>query len=170
MKNRKFLILLFLSISTLSFCQNDSILKSINEDVWIPFTKAFETKNIDLFKSIHHKDLIRVAANNEDIKSLDEYMQGYQGNWAMTNRKQTIHFRFFERINNENKASERGIYKFTIDPGTESEVSYYGKFHCILIKNEGKWKLLLDYDSNENQTVNETIYQEAYVLEDFTNF
>ena len=150
--------------------QNSKVLSSINSDVWHPFSKAFESKDIDLFRSIHDDGLIRVAANINEIKDLDSYMEGYRTNWESQQRTQHIEFRFLERIHNDSIASERGIYKFTIHPNTDSETSYYGKFHVLLTKNGGIWKLLLDYDSNENNTINEASYLKAYAVDDFSKF
>ena len=65
-----------------------------------------------------------------------------------------IEFRFIERISSEGKASERGIYKLTVTTGRNEPQFYFGKFHVILTK-ETKWKLLMNYDSDEYGTIGE---------------
>lgn len=37
-------------------------------------------------------------------------------------------------------------------------MSYYGKFHVILKKENGVWKLLVAYNSSENDTIHDTSY------------
>lgn len=167
MKTIKFvltiLFILFIPISAHS--QYESRLKEINQQVWHVFTKAFETSDVELFKSIHSKDLIRVNGDNDIVKNLNEYLQGYEQNWKNPAINNTISFRFIERINNEHVASERGIYKFTVNPGSYSENSYYGKFHVILRKEDNIWKLMVDYDSSENNTIDQEAYNKANPME-----
>ena len=160
------LILTFLSVfilgNTFVFSQDNKTIETINKQVWEPFTKAFETNDYKLFASIHHNDLVRISGDGNSIKGLDSYIEGYKHRWEGNTRKQTISFRFLERIYNTNKASERGIYKLTINPMTKEAVSYYGKFHVILIKENNMWKISVDYDSSENKTINESSYIKAY--------
>lgn len=154
-------LLLFLLTFNIGVSQNINELKAINTDIWYPFTKAYETYDADLFKSLHDSNLIRVSGNQKSIISFDAYMSGFKNRWQSKNRKQTISFRFIERIVSDNLASERGIYKLTVDLDSDSEQSYYGQFHVIHKKINGKWKLILDYDSSENNTINEESYLKA---------
>ncbi|ULC60648.1 nuclear transport factor 2 family protein [Flaviramulus sp. BrNp1-15] len=163
-----FFALFFISNSNHS--QNTDHLKAINEDVWSNFSKAFETLDYELFTSIHTQDLIRVSGNSKKIKNKTEYLKSYKQQWANKDLNQTISFRFLERIANENSASERGIYKLTRNPNTPNEKSYYGKFHVLLKKEQGVWKLLADYDSSENNTINEASYNEAFAIDNFDKY
>jgi hypothetical protein len=37
-------------------------------------------------------------------------------------------------------------------------------------KINGKWKIVVDYDSNENNTIDEKIYQAAFGIDDFAKY
>lgn len=150
--------------------QHKQRLLNINKDVWQPFTKAFETYDNMLFKSIHCEDLIRISGNSKHIKDIDDYMLSYNSWDTTTDRKQTISFRFIERITSDNKASERGIYRLTVNVGTDEEQSYYGKFHVLLRKENDTWKIAMDYDSNEGNTINEESYLEAFAFDDMDKY
>ena len=148
-------ICLILTFSISTIAQN-SITDQINKDIWHTFSKAFEEKSIELYRSIHTSDLIRVPANSNKLQDLDEYMTG---NADFFKRSRTdkanasINFRFLERIHNEKFASERGIYRFGHQQkGGEWQYSY-GKFHVILVNTENGWKIRMDYDSNEGNTI-----------------
>jgi hypothetical protein len=78
-----------------------------------------------------------------------------------------ISLRFLERINNNLIASEKGIYKLIINQNRENEKVIYGKFHVILIKEDKVWKILMDYDSNENNTIGEEDFYKARGINDF---
>ena len=154
-------IIIWLLLPFYLVAQNHSDFKGINTEVWEKFSQAYKTKDVALYSSIHHEDFIRINANSKSIKDKTSYIQDYKKNWnSKDNRKLKIEFRFLERILSSNKASERGIYKLSINPDTVEERSFYGKFHVILIKN-GTWKLLVDYDSDENGTIGEKDYLTA---------
>ncbi|WP_280818679.1 hypothetical protein [Tamlana crocina] len=40
----------------------------------------------------------------------------------------------------------------------------------ILRKEQGEWKLLVDYDSSENQTIDENSFNAAFAIDDFGKF
>lgn len=153
-------ILFILSIKS-SFSQEHKNLQEINTQIWEPFSKAFETSDHQLFASLHSDNLIRVGADGNQILNKEDYIKGYKASWETNNQKRTIAFRFLERLATNDRASERGIYKLTINPESTNEQSYYGKFHVILTKESGTWKILLDYDSSEGNTIDEISYKKC---------
>jgi len=163
-------IFLFVIMSSVSYCQNKEVLKSINKEIWEPFTKSFETFDIELFESLHSNDLIRVSADGRNIKKKDTYIDGYNRRWTKTSIEQTISFRFLERLNSTDIASERGIYKLTMNPNTEQEKTFYGKFHVIMKKEHETWRILVDYDSSESNTINSDSYYKAFAQDDFEKY
>jgi hypothetical protein len=61
--------------------------------------------------------------------------------------------RFIQRIASTDKAFEVGYYKSTSTNTTTGEKrSGYGKFHVLLRKENGVWKILMDADANEKRT------------------
>lgn len=151
--------------------QNKENLKAINT-VWAKFYEAFETLDHTLMADIHAKDLVRVSGGKR-ILNYDSYIKGYESsfkNSKETGQTSNISLRFFERINNNSTASERGIYKLVRNKGTEKEQAYYGQFHVIFKKIDGKWKITMDYDSSEGKTIGEDDYKKAYAIDDFEKF
>ena len=68
------------------------------------------------------------------------------------------------------KVQNVAIYKLTRNPNTLDERSYYGKFHVIFKKENNAWKILVDYDSTENNLIDETSFQNAFSLADYKKF
>ena len=164
---------LFLLFSCLTYqvqAQNNECLKAINNQIWANFTKAFETFDHELFASLHSEDLVRVGGNSKSLRNKTDYINGYATRWASNKSPQTISFRFLERICNDNKASERGIYKLTVNQGLPNEQSYHGKFHVIMLNEDNQWKILVDYDSNEDNSINEKSYNNAFAIDDFKKY
>jgi ketosteroid isomerase-like protein len=141
----------------LAFTQNTNQ-KAINDQVWKPFVKNFNTGNTDGFMAVHSKDLIRVP---RDAKKLSDFGQYKKQIESSGKSKRTIELRFIERIATDSKASEAGIYKTTIVTPQSETKTFYAKFLVILRKENGTWKILVDTDSSEGGTVNEAAFLAA---------
>ena len=121
---------------------------------------------------IHSKDLIRISGGQR-ISNYESYINRYKSNFAYSKENgitNNISLRFFERINNDSIASERGIYQLIRNKGKADAQSYYGQFHVLFKKEQGEWKILMDYDSTEGNTIDEKDFQEASEINDFKNF
>ncbi len=174
MKTLKLILLLFISIGcTISSAQHVEHMKAINHEVWEKFYWAFESLDHGLMAEIHTKDLIRIPANQKTILDYATYINNYKTTFQQArdnNTTRSISLRFFERITNDSVATERGIYRFTFNKGMPDEHNYYGQFHVLLVKRDQKWQILMDYDSNENNSIGEDDYQAAFALDNFEKY
>lgn len=147
----------FLFLSSACICQADSLQQQINTQVWKPFIFAFDTRDDDGFQAVHSKEVIRVSQDDKHIFGYEEYFRkipdsekSRRGNW-----KRSIELRFIERIASNGKAFEVGYYKSTSTNAITGEKrTGYGKFHVLLRKEKGVWKILMDADAN-NKTSEE---------------
>ncbi len=133
-----------------AFSQSDSVQKQINADVWKPFIKAFEAYDTDAFMAVHSKEVSRVLQDGNRIQNYEEYEKDNRrgdNRGKENNRKRKIELRFIQRIAANGSAFEVGYFKgSTIAPNGESR-DYYGKFHVLLRKESGTWKILMDADA-----------------------
>ncbi len=167
--------LFFLSISiTLKSQTNTDFLKEINRDIWLPFIEAYRTLNVEKYKNLQSEDFIRAEGNGKslpDYKSYFENVEVWFSDMKKEGRKMEISFRFIERFSNGKTASERGIYELKSFDATGKETwKGYGKFHVFMRKINSVRKIVVDYDSNENKTINEQTYLAAFSMEDFGKF
>ena len=157
--------ILFLFATNHCLSQTVDNLHAINK-VWEKFYKAFETLDYKPMAEIHSKDLIRISGGQRII-DYDTYINNYKTQFEQATSKKTtnhITLRFFERINNESIASERGIYRLTINKGKLDEQSYYGQFHVIMKKENDIWKITMDYDATEFDTISKEDYDKAHAI------
>jgi len=151
--------------------QNSDHLKALNS-VWAKFYTAFETLDHTLMAEIHSKDLVRVSGGQR-ILDYDTYINNYKAGFERDKKAgqtSTISLRFFERLCDGKTSSERGIYKLLRNKGKDNEQAYYGQFHVLFKKIEGEWKIIMDYDSTESNTIGEDDYNEAFAIDDFEQF
>ena len=136
----------------LLYSQNNKITKEINEQVWKIFIQSFSNGDDVLFRSVHSKDVVRVLQDDGQIQDYDLYfkkipdsVKAEWGNW-----KKSIDLRFTQRISNEDNAFEVGYYKTTsTNTQTGEQRKSFGRFHVLLRKENGKWRIVMDADTSE---------------------
>ncbi|MFD0964667.1 YybH family protein [Pseudofulvibacter geojedonensis] len=161
----------FLITFSSSLAQTKNDLNEINA-VWEQFYQAFNSLDASLMANIHSKKLIRISGGNR-IKDYKTYIDGYKKQFKKAREDKTtnkISLRFFERIANDSIASERGIYKLERKEVNKELKIFYGQFHVLLAKENGNWKIIMDYDSNENNSIGEEEYRKAYGINNLDAF
>ena len=159
-------ITVLLLFSNLILSQKQNLQKEINEQVWKPFINAFNNNDNEAFSSVHSKDLIRVTQDDKMIIGYDQYFKKLPDSVrrAWSDWKKNIELRFIQRIASVDKAFEVGYYKTsTTNSKTGEERTGYGKFHVLLRKENGVWKILMDADAREN--TNEEVFLTGEPLE-----
>ena len=155
MKRNLVLYLILIFVSTSGYPQADSLQKQIDAQVWKPFIKSFNELDTKGFMAVHSSDMTRVIQDGNAIFGYEQYyLQNEQGNQQTekSNRKRTLELRFSQRIAGNDRAFEIGYYKFTSFQPDGTSRKGYGKFHVLLRKESGVWKILMDADASENTT------------------
>ncbi|MDG5492070.1 nuclear transport factor 2 family protein [Psychroserpens sp. SPM9] len=160
-------------MTSINICEAQSLrnLKEINT-VWNQFYIAFNTLNHQTMAYIHSEALIRISGGRTII-DYQTYISNYKNQFQAAKSEGTtydISLRFFERINTNTTASERGVYRLIINKEKPDEQTYYGQFHVIMKKENGDWKITMDYDSTEFDTIDEKSYLKAHAITDFEAF
>ena len=148
-------------------------LLEINRDIWTPFSEAYASGDADKYLALHSSEFVRASKGGDHTTDLHGYSQGVLRSFnrnSINGGKTTIEFRFIERFTSDITASERGIYKYTYYPSSGSPTSGYGKFHVVSRKENGVWKILMDYDSDEEGTIDAEDYEAAYAVHDVRKF
>lgn len=129
----------------------DTLLKSIEEDIWIPFMESYRDYDAEKIMSIHTKDIIRVSEKNGTIDSGQPYINAFGqavGHWQEEGRIMRISFSIINTSYGMNLVSQRGYYKISAQgPGEEAITTKgYSEF-AVLLRNEGgHWKFAIDTD------------------------
>lgn len=148
-------------------------LLELNRDIWIPFSESYAAGDADRYIALHSQDFVRVSKSGEHATDLHGYaksvLRSFNRN-AISGGRTTIEFRFVERFASDMSASERGIYKYTFFPPSGSPTSGYGKFHVVSRKENGVWKIFMDYDSDEGGTIDAVDFESAYAVHDIRQF
>jgi ketosteroid isomerase-like protein len=149
------------------------VLRDLNEGLWRPFRAAYRARDAAAFLAMHTSDLIRAGAGDGsvlDLAAYDAQVTPWFAGLAARGDTLDITFRFTERIGAAGLASERGVYRITLEAvGTQPQV-FYGRFHTFARKVDGQWRVAVDYDTNEGRTVTEDTFTAATPIDDLTPF
>lgn len=163
---RLFIFFCFFFLATNLRAQTDQ--QQIDEQVWKPFTNAIMTQDVSGFVTLHSKDLVRAEINQKKIMNREEYQKGMETNWPAWKQsmeknktKYSFELRFTERLSNGNTAYEVGYFKNEMTNPNGTVTKSYGKFHVVLRKENGTWKVLVDSDSNEGGTITDEMFLAA---------
>ncbi len=148
MKKLKLTLVLLLLIISASQAQV-SIENEINQAVWKPFMESWASYDAVTYNSLHTDDVLRPGRNSltvgQDYK--DRNTRSFAAS-AERNGKRSIHFSFEQRVYSENRGYEVGYYKVIDQREGQAARTFYGRFHVVLRKENGQWKIAQDWDTN----------------------
>ncbi len=171
MRKAAIIILLYASTSLLltaqEYVHDTKIEQEINEQVWKPFKKAFESNDWKTFNDLHTDDVLRVSSWS-GIKVGDEYKERVKRSYQRpTQQKRTIDFWLEHRIYSATMGYEVGYYRvISEEPGKDRHISY-SQFHVVLRKENGVWKIAQDWDSSlvNSQRITKEDFEKGNLLD-----
>ena len=119
----------------------------INAQVWKPFIEAYAENDVEKYNGIHSDDILRVT--KWGIREGESYKNRNIENFAKkTDVVKKIDFRFEHRIHEKDVAYEVGYYKLEYVKENIVTGTHYGRFHVVLKKIQGVWKIHQDWDTS----------------------
>jgi len=148
---KKLVFVGFLLFAFQSVAQNDElkIHEEINLKIWKPFCESYASLDAKTFNALHTDDVIR--ATPWGIRVGKEYknrnIERFQADKEKgTNR--TIELWFEHRKTTPEVSYEVGYYKVTYKNDGKKKYSY-GRFHVVIKKINGSWKIAQDWDTDK---------------------
>jgi len=143
-----FLLLIVSITSVTAQTATETIQNEIDQMVWRPFQKAFETLDGDALNATYAAQVLRVTPQGIDTDNA--FKKGNTARFA-SNRANgdaiTLDFWFDSRHTNETTSYEVGFYRIGFT-SKEGDTQYsYGQFHIVLEKINGVWKITQDWDT-----------------------
>lgn len=148
-------------------------LKAIDADLWLPFAKAYADLDADAYIALNSKSVVRILGDLKFIEPHESFVKSTRqmfDSLKKSKAKVAINWRFNERIHSADTAAERGIYEFVLTDATGKQRKSYSRFHVVLKKEAGKWRIVTDYDSEDGGTINEAAYKAAFARDDYAKF
>jgi ketosteroid isomerase-like protein len=145
MKSTVLVFLCLLSVDV--WAQQDRVFEQIDEQLWIPYIKAYNEFNTRAFMALHTPDVIRVKRESSQIMVGTAYRKNeYRRNSISQSKdwERNLEIRFVDRLVEGAIAYEVGYYRVSLaKPGSSP---LYGMFHTTLKRIDGEWKIYIDED------------------------
>ncbi len=151
MSSIRLLFLLFFTFTSIQLVAQDDAAKwqaEIDQEIWLPFTQAYQNFDGIAFNALHSDDVLRVSPwgirKGADYKQSN--LKGYRKNKA-AGKKREIFFWLEHRQTTSDLSYEVGYYKVSIS-SKEGTRDHYARFHVLIRKIDGQWKIVQDWDTN----------------------
>ena len=152
----RFLFLLFAPVFLAAQDNKETLLRELNNQVWLPFMKGVNSNDSSLINGVNAAGFYWVKQGGKDL-ILDAQAYAADSYKVMQDRKEkgtttTVEVRFLARTVSPFFAAEKCITKYVLhERGKEASVSY----SIMLVtsgKVEGRWRKQLQYSAGETAT------------------
>ena len=142
------LVLSFIILNGLAFSQSSPtvIQKDVNEQVWTIFKSSYESRDWQTFNDVHTDDIMRVS--KWGIKLGEMYKNSNMTSFQKSTDKRTIDFSFENRVYKGDVGYEVGFYRIQYFENESHNTTHYARFHVLLKKVAGRWKIAQDWDTS----------------------
>ncbi|GHH53178.1 YybH family protein [Lentzea cavernae] len=149
------------------------LLRQLNDDIWHPFRLTYARLDAPAFLSLYSSTLIRAGGPAKQVLGFSEYAdqtEKWFAELADRDSSVSISFRFVERIAENDVASERGIFQLVSTRADGGERTFYGRFHTYSRRTDGRWRICVDYDTDERAATLEEEFLAAIDVDDVNAF
>lgn len=150
--------------------QINSILESVDKQIWEPFIQALKNQDYATYNQLHHTHVLRISNDFKGIvQTGTEYFEYNKTNYQKYKEvglEAEIKFAFSERIVSEKVVSDKGFYKYVYNKKGDAPKSIFGAFQVISYLTGEGWKIILDYDFTDQEgkyEVKETDFNKYYL-------
>ena len=120
--------------------------KEVNTQLWKPFKHSLENRDAKTYNDLHTDDVLRV--NKWGIRTGKAFKDRNTASYAKKDdRKRTIDFWLEHRIYSGDIGYEVGYYRIKTKSSDGTVKESYARFHIVLKKVHGSWKIAQDWDT-----------------------
>ncbi|SDQ72150.1 nuclear transport factor 2 family protein [Flagellimonas zhangzhouensis] len=134
---------------------NDSLRLAELNNFWAEVSRTVNEGDFEGYKATYHEDAVVVFTTGENkgsvtiAKALQNWKQGFIDTKTGKTRN-SVEFRFSQRIGDETTAHETGIFAFQSDNGTgNANQKQFVHFNALLIKRDKTWLLVMEYQKSK---------------------
>lgn len=119
--------------------------------LWDAMSSTVASGDFEGYAALYHEDAVLVNGISEEsypiANALDGWKQGFVDTKA-GKMSASVEFRFSKRLHSEDTAHDTGIFHYTSQMEGEEAQSIYVHFQGLLVKNDGEWKLVMEYQES----------------------
>ena len=144
-----------INTSTKSETSNDSLRLAELDHFWAELSRTVNEGDFEGYKAAYHDDAVVIFASGQNkvslpiTKALANWKQGFSDT-KVGKTKDSVEFRFSQRIGDETTAHETGIFHFnSTDSNGKILGNYLVHFEMLLVERSHVWIALMEYQRSE---------------------
>jgi len=141
-------LFILIHVCLTAYSQTNDINREIDEQVWKPFKTTYAAYDMESYNELHTDDVLRITSSG--IRRCESWKKGnieWKNQRDRSNEPRTIEFSFEHRLNLDDIAYHVGFYKVMAKNQKGVWNTSYGRFHVMLKKIDGAWKIAKDWDT-----------------------
>ena len=123
--------------------------KEIDKTVWKAFQDAFQTLDGQALNEVYADNVLRITTDGIDTQSAFKEANTTRFAQNIKNGDRiALDFWLDSRQTNKTTSYEVGFYRMTMTTSAGETNTFYGQFHILLKKINGRWKIAQDWDTS----------------------
>ncbi|HSJ64056.1 MAG TPA: DUF4440 domain-containing protein [Gemmatimonadaceae bacterium] len=138
--------------------------RQIDRDVWIPLMRASNAFDAEGFLALQSPDLVRVAADQQEIYGLARYASEIRAGFERARARglrRASDVRFLTRTASGELAYETGYFRSRVTMPDGEVRTRYSRFEFVLRNENGVWRILVDKDSADGGRITAEDFESA---------
>jgi len=119
---------------------------------WAEVSRAVGAGDFEGYSATCHKEAVLVSGSKKTSYPLSQALAKWKVEFDDTKAgkiKASVEFRFSQRFGDEATAHETGIFLYSSTDAEGKRTDAYINFEGLLVKRDGKWKILMEYQKSE---------------------
>ena len=145
-------IFLAMAVSAMSFAAEDDAARITELDAyWSAVSQAVATGDFEAYAATFHPDAVLVSGTSKTSYPISQALAKWKSGFEDTQQgklQAKVEFRFSQRLGDANSAHETGIFHYSTKTEDGKETSAHIHFEALLVKKEGKWLALMEYQKS----------------------
>ena len=122
------------------------------DSYWSEVSKAVGSGDFEAYQASCHPVGVLVSGVKRNSSPLAEALKRWKREFDDTKSgkmKASVAFKFSQRFGDATTAHETGMFLYTATPDGGAEVAEYIHFEALLVKHEGHWKIVMEYQKSK---------------------
>jgi ketosteroid isomerase-like protein len=120
---------------------------------WAGVSRAVAEGDFQAYAESCHPEGVLVSGTSGKSQPLSEALARWKHEFEDTaagRMKASVSFRFSQRLHDATTAHETGMFLYTATGPDGQEKPEYIEFQALLVKGDGKWRILMEYQKSKS--------------------
>jgi hypothetical protein len=126
------------------------------DDFWAELSRTVEEGDFEGYARLYHSDAVLVSLGSGSSYPIARALAGWKQGFVDTRAgraEASVAFRFTQRLRDETTAHETGMFRYSFAPADGSPAVVTVHFDALLVRKDGVWLMVMEYQRDVLQDV-----------------